>query len=453
MALTAESAYHYWDALYGADPVVGNDPQYIRDTAGWFIDSRGLLRKSITGPGGLAAPRFEPKTLDGITRPAWLLELSQENLVTWSDALSNWSKSHSQPNAVDASVSAGDLELSLLEDDDGTNAAYYHITPSFTGNDVKSVAVAVKEGTAVPSVRLRDTTDSADRLLVYFEWSGGVPSATVVTGSQIGSAEAKAGGIYVFRFLTTSVTAGNTNQLRAYPAWGATSGGDSSETGTAYMGGFMAVDAEFCGSLIKTTGSTVTRAVDIASHVMPSAIESPSTAWTGYFRWVAGMDGNGGLSNPRVWQVGDGNTEISEAFLRLEWTSATALRLRHANGGGSGGVGGTISGLSIERGQLCEAIVAWNGDGTTTIYLWVNGTFIDSATLSGITPASAWNPDGNGDVQVYYNSRDGGSNAGAMHLVNSKFVDPADLDATTTAELYDELTAYTLGPSGDLLAA
>lgn len=164
------------------------------------------------------------------------------------------------PTRTAAGKTCGDLALDLIGDDASGALEGYTQVVTFTGNAVKAVSLFMAAGTSTSTViRLRDTSASANRLLVAITWSGGVPTVTPTTGSTVATV-ACAGGVYRFLFQTTSVTAANTNQIEVYPA--TTSGLATSDTGTVYAGGVQAENYDYPRAYIKTLGSTVTTVAD-----------------------------------------------------------------------------------------------------------------------------------------------------------------------------------------------
>lgn len=224
-----------------------------------------------------AEATWEP-TLD--VRPATTnLCLQSENFGTTWAAIST-------PTRTAAALTVGDVALDLLSDTSAAALQGYSQVVTFTGNAVKAASFFSAPGTNTSLVvRLRDVTGAANRLLATITWTGGVPTVTMTTGTNIGVI-ACANGAYRFQFQTTSVTAANTNQLEVYPA--TTAALAVANTGTAYVGGVQVENQPAPGPYVKRTTATATSNFDIIST--PVAI--PLADFSVYVRlarpWWAG---------------------------------------------------------------------------------------------------------------------------------------------------------------------
>lgn len=143
------------------------------------------------------------------------------------------------PTRTAAALTASDgVPMDLLEDNDGGVFEYYTRALTFTGNAAKVVSVRISKGTSVGSVvQVRDATALADRLYCVVSWSGAVPVPSVSTGSLLSSTN-MGNGVYRLVFLTTSVTAANTNNLLLQPTTNT-----AALTGTVYFGDVTVFDA------------------------------------------------------------------------------------------------------------------------------------------------------------------------------------------------------------------
>lgn len=172
------------------------------------------------------------------------------------------------PTITPANTSCGVVSLDLIGDDSGAALEGYGLNVVFVGGAVKAMSFHVAQGTSTSSVmRLRDTTAGADRLLFAITWSGGVPTATMSTGTLEGI-DALGNNVYRIRVVTSAVTVANTNNLQVYPATDAalTVGG----TGTINVGGIDGIDNAFsAGFPVLTTGAAATRNADVLTY--PSA--------------------------------------------------------------------------------------------------------------------------------------------------------------------------------------
>jgi hypothetical protein len=106
-----------------------------------------------------------------------------------------------------------------IEDDAAGAVEYRTYTLLWVGNATKALNIWVKQGTATASaIVVRDSTAVAERLNAAITWSGGAPGTPTMTAGTYVSQTAGDNGWYLLRFLTSSVTASNTNVLRLYGA-------------------------------------------------------------------------------------------------------------------------------------------------------------------------------------------------------------------------------------------
>jgi hypothetical protein len=217
-----------------------------------YIDANGVLQSAASGV--LRDGHYH----NG--RRGLLLEPGSENLcLQASDFGASWAAIGTPTRSAAAHTASG-VTLDLLGDDDGAALEGYSQTIVFTGNGLKAIAVHAKLGSSTSSVIvLRDTTAGADRLLGVLTWDGTTPVVTMTTGTYRGF-EILADGVYRLLFTTASVTAANTNSLRAYPA--TTSALVTTNTGTVYFGGVQAENGAYPTSHIPTTTTTASRVAD-----------------------------------------------------------------------------------------------------------------------------------------------------------------------------------------------
>jgi hypothetical protein len=228
-------------------------------TCATSIDRLGQLR---TWAANQLRLEFVDLDGDGVREtPGFVLEGSRTNLCLRSQDFANWSVIGTP--TIGTAITASDLSLDLLGDDDGAALEYFYRSVTFTGNAVKAVSVFAKKGTSSSDewhLQIFDNTAGTQRLIAKISWDGsGVPSVVMTVGSQIGSPALVGNGIYQFSFQTTSVTAANSHEVRVIPARLADADAD---TGNVYIGGVQVEDAAFPSSYIKTTTATVTRAAD-----------------------------------------------------------------------------------------------------------------------------------------------------------------------------------------------
>jgi hypothetical protein len=195
-----------------------------------------------------------------VYEPTCDIEKGRTNLCLQSENFGTTWSAIGTPTRVAAALNCGDLALDLIGDDASGALEGYSQVVTFTGSAVKAISVFVAPGTSTSSVlRLRDTTASADRLLARIQWSAGIPSITMTTGTFITAVRCY-GGVYRLCFQTTSVTPGNVNQVELYPA--TTAALSTTNVGTLYAGGIQAENFEYPRSYLKTKASTQAASAD-----------------------------------------------------------------------------------------------------------------------------------------------------------------------------------------------
>ena len=240
-------------------------PTFTRATTATTVLSTGLIGSVASGT---ARSYYDPATL---VYQGYLAEGARTNLCLRSEDFTlAWAAVGTPTNS--GTTTCGIVTLQQIGDDSAAALEGYTQTITFTADATKSISILVSQGTSTSSIiRLRDTTAPADRLLAAVTWSGAVPVVTMTTGTDLTGTPQQYGtsGVYRLSFLTTSVTAANTNSLQVYPATDAAL--EVSNTGTIYAGGVQAEDAVFTSSYIPTAAATVARNAD--------ALTYPITGW------------------------------------------------------------------------------------------------------------------------------------------------------------------------------
>lgn len=293
------------------------------------------------------------------------IEEQRINLCPRSEDHGNWT-AIATPTITAGNTKAATLVMDLIGDDAAGGLEGYSKVVSYTGNASKSVSVYVLKGTATSSViRVRDTTGSANRLLVAITWSGAVPVTTYTTGSEEFPPELIGNGIYRLRMLTTSVTAANTNQIEIYPATDAalSNGG----TGNITIGGWQTENALTASSYIPTTTASVTRSADVldytAANVNPyqgSIIADIEVNYSG-----------SPASNANVIGIGSGST----AGLQIS-TADTPTVIRMHDGTNSI----TLTGLNNASTGIVRRGATWGKKG---LFVGGNGSVSSAGTYDG----------------------------------------------------------------------
>ena len=235
---------------------------FTRTTAAGTILSTGLLADVATG---VARSRYTPAASP--VYQGYFAEGAGTNLCLQSEDFGTTWAAIGTPTRSAAAKTCGVVNLDLIGDDDVTAVEGYSQTVAFTGNAVKAISFFFSQGSSVATtVRLRDTTAPADRLLGVITWSAGVPTLTMTTGTLLQiSGPYGSSGVYRAEVLTTSVTATNTNSLQFYPATDAALA--VLATGDVYVGGVQAENsALLASSYIKTTTGAVTRNADSLTY-------------------------------------------------------------------------------------------------------------------------------------------------------------------------------------------
>ncbi len=240
--------------------ISGATPTFTRATAAWTNLSDGTIGLVASGnPRSTYSPTG--------TYLGYLAEGARTNVCQrGEDFTAVWTDVGTP--TVAAGTTIGALTLSTLGDDSAAALEGKIQTVTFTGDAVKAISLYVKQGTSTSTaIRVRDTSAPADRLLAVVTWSGTVPVVTMTTGTDVTGTPQQQGtsGVYRLSFVTTAVTAANTNSLEIYPATDAALA--VTGTGTIQVGGVQAEDAVFPSSLIRTPASaTVTRNADVLTY-------------------------------------------------------------------------------------------------------------------------------------------------------------------------------------------
>lgn len=349
-------------------------------TVASIIDRDGFIRRALAN-----TLRVSYELIDGVRKACTLHEASRTNLVTWSDALSNWT-SVGTPTVQDAAVTNGGLDLTLVGDDDGAAREDKTLAVTFTGDGVKSMMVALKAGTSLAAdgskIRIEDSAVGADRLQFDVTWSGGVPTITMVDGTQLGTAELLRDGVYLVRFQTSTVTAVNSHLIRVSPAKTA------AQTGNLYIGGVQAENATFPSSLIKTTGSTLTRAADRLEF----PFNHQPQVMTIYAHFIERAQPNWvtvGGGPPRIFQIG-ASADSSPLLLLLKSGALDAYEPRHITALGDVGAAQRHD-INPVFGDEIELRMLLNPNGSVQLHGAKNGGAESSGAVSAaLAFASAW---------------------------------------------------------------
>lgn len=306
-----------------------------RATVTTTVDSSDLVQNVSSG-----APRWWRIGAASGATGLWVHQAHTNIVLQSENHGTTWAAiAATSPTRVAANDTCGVVVLDLLGDDSGVLAEGYTQTVTFTGNAAKTVAVFMKAGTSTNSaIRLRDTVGLANRLLVSIAWSGGVPTPTMTTGTHEGT-DVLGNGVYRLRFITTSVTAANTNVLEIYPASDAALAGGA--TGTVNVGGWMVLNALENAPYVKTTTGSVTVDADVVTAPGAGVI---TTEGTMYARVIGPAVATG---NHVLFSMDDG-TGNETAFLQQV---SSIAQLNMSDGGAAQAL---VSGANLTAGVVSK---------------------------------------------------------------------------------------------------
>lgn len=284
---------------------------FTRASVAAYLDRNGKLQEAASG---VLRRDYTPFYADGLVDADGKplsgnpLEGARTNLVTWSDALSNWTSTNT-PVITDAFAVLGDLSLTLIEDNDAGSNEGKTLQVNFTGDGVKGLLYYIRAPNipadgAKNTVRLFDITAAVSRFFGTHTWNadGTMASASASVGTILATKKLGNAGaypVYAVYIQLTSVTAANTHQIQVFPA-----GFTPSDVGKMVIGGVMVENAAFPSlHRIKTTGATATRAADAFSVPWNRGPMNKTVQTRSYRPLHADVSGSIGL-NPRVWRLG-----------------------------------------------------------------------------------------------------------------------------------------------------
>lgn len=283
---------------------------------GHIVDRNGYLY-----PSGYSEPRFSMEDGDGdgvVDEVGYYFEgptNSHTNICLQSENFATtWTVVGTITILDDQNLLIGTVALSRLTGP-VTAGDYKAQGITFTGDTQKPVSIIARQGPTPPTngsrVVLRDVTAAADRLSMLIRWNAnGTPNVTATTGTYLGFMRLGK-SCHRLLFLTTSVTAANTNSLRIIPC-------DSSEVSKdIWVGAVQVEDGAFTlypTSYKKTTTTAVTVNPDTSSgangvrwnlglHRGPSAL-------TLYLRFVQRKSGSDGDTAELIRVRDDGNAYV-----------------------------------------------------------------------------------------------------------------------------------------------
>jgi hypothetical protein len=149
-------------------------------------------------------------------------------------------------------------------------------------------------------VRINDTTVVAERGRIQVQWSAGVPSITMGTGTHLSTTDLGS-GVYRIAFLTTSITAANTNNLGVFPAYNLAS--SLALTGNTYMGDVLTWNAA-TDQLVTDSG---------AMAALPAGTDADDRdGWCAQTAYVTDAD-----ATARYWRVNISDTTNPDTYVEI----------------------------------------------------------------------------------------------------------------------------------------
>lgn len=395
--------FHYRAVDASVEAVTAQLPRYLRTgTATTVGTAAGLLY----APPSL--PRFgyaDFSTGDGGKFGVYLEGARTNRIIRAMEVGGTGWTATGTPTRVAGAKLCGHFLLDLLGDDTGASAEYWYRAITFSGNAAKAVSFVVAPDPASPStqpvVRIRDTSASANRLVVTCDLSGATPVFTASTGTLLGWMPL-GNGCYWVCARTTTVTASNSNRMEVYPA-GTTSGNQ----GTVYLGLVQAEDALSPSTFIPTFASVVARDNDDLRFV---AAFAPRTM---RIRTEFIELGAVGVSDAAIWSLTN-ETETTGARLFVASTG-TGYRITYNND-----VTEVTSDVTADPpyGSRVVLDATISETGNVQLHQSINGAAFTSGSLSsGLALPASW---GDGTAYLRLGSRGGGANPGSMLLLSHK---------------------------------
>lgn len=430
MALTRSSVLHYWDALYGPNPIVGGDPVHTRDSARGLIDRARFVRTFIRNQ-----YRTEWVTINGIRRPAMLLEPARTQRMTFSRDYTQWTNSNVTVTAGQRDPEGG-LNASLLEATGAGGQRFRTVT--LVGDGTKAVGWMLRKGSgAVTSFGLWDATAVAWRHLIDVNWSAAGVS-TVVT--QVGAglifvSEELYDGFYLIAISADGAVAANTNQAILYP--GGTAGAAS-----VYAFDVQIEDAVWPSRSMPSTSAVVTSAADLFYWKNPPAPQGMAI----YLEMIYGVAPD--AAEHRIFQLSETDSDPRLVFYRHNVTT-DAFQLYLHNGTNAAFVTPSVAPV---RGDRLQFVCVLHSTGAIRLIWSKNGGAAASdaqAAPGGGLPA-AWQ----GTPRLWLNSL-GSAGISRNHYISLKALKLADFTnqpgVASDAAVLSEVDNFVLGPSGEVI--
>jgi hypothetical protein len=295
------------------DDISGNNLiTFSRASTGTFVGSNGLVQTAASG-----APRFDHNPVTGESL-GLLVEEARTNLVTSSTDLTTWSITNAAATREAMTGPEGfvanytKLTLGVFTGSSG----YVYKIPSPTSPSVfYTASIYAKAGTC-RYIGISSQNYDSNSWGTYFDLETG--TVTQNRGSTAYSIASVGSGWYKLSIGKDVGTGGSGPNFTIFPLTVAVpTNGPSNNIQPQYVGNgeYLHVWAPqfeagaFPTSYIPTTGSTVTRAADVASVPTTGWIDpTGGTIIADYYKRNPGGDANG---NTYVWSLGFGNPSLN----------------------------------------------------------------------------------------------------------------------------------------------
>lgn len=165
-------------------------------------------------------------------------------LIAWgtADDISAYTTGSGTPTVTGSVADPfGGTGAYTIDDNDGASVENKYKAVTFGANGTQYVTLFAKAGTAsVSHVAIFDNTAAAFRAVLALTWSGGVPSATIASGSGSVVGTVSVGSSwYLVLWSADNIVAANTNRLYLY---GATSSSATTGTTSYYVRNCVLLD-------------------------------------------------------------------------------------------------------------------------------------------------------------------------------------------------------------------
>lgn len=340
----------------------GTPANFTMDSPNNFLTYTAPSAKVIRLANGLLSSGTSLRTHhDSSNSPLGLLiEKAATNLLTYSDDLTNaaWAKAN-------ATV------LANLAGPDGVAGSGCTVTTSASSHYVREIITTIASTVYTLSFYAKRGTMTATKFLLYDHTNNAFIGSGVDYYSQTNASTWT-------RITHTFTTPAGCTSIRVHPIW------DSGVTGTVGLTKAQLETGSLATSYIKTTASTVTRAVDDISLLL-SALPYDTSAGTIILSGVLLSTAPAGSTNPAFRLYKDGSNYIS----LWQYSGSPTLLQVSAVTGGANQVSGAMT-AAPGTGTLFNAGLGWAAN---DISLILNGSVAatdNSSSAIDLTGGKLW---------------------------------------------------------------